>query len=98
MHRKETMSTQPITTVPDFPNLTRSLALNLVLCGITLNEAERAFKKAYIIESLKMHRGNQCRAAKAMGSHRNTLARDCAELDINAASIRRFCTNKREPK
>lgn len=56
--------------------------------GITYNEAVREFKKRFILEVLANHRGNQCKAAKALGMHRNTLSRTIAELEINPAEIR----------
>ena len=56
--------------------------------GITYTEAVREFKKRFILEVLASHRGNQCKAAKALGMHRNTLSRTIAELEINPAEIR----------
>lgn len=57
--------------------------------GITYDEAVREFKKRYLIEVLAHHRGNQCKAAKELGMHRNTLSRAIAELEIDPAQIRR---------
>jgi DNA-binding NtrC family response regulator len=57
--------------------------------GITYEEAVREFKKRYLIEVLAHHRGNQCKAAKELGMHRNTLSRTIAELQIDPAQIRR---------
>ena len=57
--------------------------------GITYDEAVREFKKRYLIEVLAHHRGNQCKAAKELGMHRNTLSRTIAELQIDPAQIRR---------
>jgi DNA-binding NtrC family response regulator len=57
--------------------------------GITYEEAVREFKKRYLIEVLAHHRGNQCKAAKELGMHRNTLSRTIAELDIDPSQIRR---------
>ena len=56
---------------------------------ITYDEAVREFKKRYLIEVLAHHRGNQCKAAKELGMHRNTLSRTIAELQIDPAQIRR---------
>ena len=56
--------------------------------GITYDEAVREFKKRYLIEVLAHHRGNQCKAAKELGMHRNTLSRTLAELDLDTAAIR----------
>jgi Fis family transcriptional regulator, factor for inversion stimulation protein len=57
--------------------------------GITYDEAVREFKKRFLIEVLAHHRGNQCKAAKELGIHRNTLSRTIAELSIDPAQIRR---------
>jgi Fis family transcriptional regulator, factor for inversion stimulation protein len=56
--------------------------------GITYDEAVREFKRRFIVEVLAGHRGNQCKAAKELGVHRNTLSRILAELDIDPAQIR----------
>lgn len=56
--------------------------------GITYDEAVREFKKRFLIEVLSHHRGNQCKAAKELGMHRNTLSRTIAELEIDFAQIR----------
>jgi Fis family transcriptional regulator, factor for inversion stimulation protein len=57
--------------------------------GITYNEAVREFKKRFLIEVLAHHRGNQCKAAKELGMHRNTLSRTISELQIDPTQIRR---------
>jgi DNA-binding NtrC family response regulator len=57
--------------------------------GITYDEAVREFKKRFLIEVLAHHRGNQCKAAKELGMHRNTLSRTIAELQIDPSQIRR---------
>lgn len=57
--------------------------------GITYDEAVREFKKRFLIEVLAQHRGNQCKAAKELGMHRNTLSRTISELDIDPSQIRR---------
>ncbi|AXC10688.1 response regulator receiver protein [Acidisarcina polymorpha] len=56
--------------------------------GITYAEGVREFKKRFILEVLARHRGNQCKAARELGMHRNTLSRTIAELDLNPAQIR----------
>jgi DNA-binding NtrC family response regulator len=56
--------------------------------GLTYAEAVREFKRRYIQEVLNDHKGNQCKAAKALGMHRNTLSRTMAELDLNAVQIK----------
>lgn len=56
--------------------------------GITYEEAVREFKRRFILEVLASHRGNQCKAAKELGVHRNTLSRILAELEIDPTQVR----------
>jgi Fis family transcriptional regulator, factor for inversion stimulation protein len=73
-----------------------SLVAHMQAGGITYAEGVREFKKRFILEVLARHRGNQCKAARELGMHRNTLSRTIAELDLNPAQIRRGL--KRPPK
>jgi len=66
--------------------------------GITYEEAVREFKKRYLIEVLAHHRGNQCKASKELGMHRNTLSRTIAELQIDPAQIRRGLKRPSRPE
>ncbi len=65
-----------------------SLVTQMHAGGITYDEAVREFKKRFILEVLAHHRGNQCKAARELGMHRNTLSRTIAELDLDPAKIR----------
>ena len=56
--------------------------------GITYAEAVREFKRRYLLEVLAYHKGNQCKAAKELGMHRNTLSRTISELDIDPMQVR----------
>ncbi len=56
--------------------------------GITYGEAVREFKKRFLLQVLLEHRGNQCKAAKDLQVHRNTLSRMIAELAIDPAEVR----------
>jgi DNA-binding NtrC family response regulator len=56
--------------------------------GITYAEAVREFKRRYLMTVLAHHRGNQCKAAKELGMHRNTLSRTLAELEIDPTQVR----------
>jgi DNA-binding NtrC family response regulator len=56
--------------------------------GIRYEDAVREFKKQYLREVLVAHRGNQCKAAKELGMHRNTLSRTMAELELNLTEVR----------
>ncbi len=65
-----------------------SLVTQMHAGGITYEEAVREFKRRFILEVLACHRGNQCKAARELGVHRNTLSRILAELDIDPAQVR----------
>lgn len=65
-----------------------NLVMQMRAGGITYDEAVREFRRRFLIEVLASHRGNQCKAAKELGVHRNTLSRMLAELDINPALLR----------
>lgn len=65
-----------------------SLVTQMHTGGITYDEAVREFKRRFLLEVLVSHRGNQCKAAKELGMHRNTLSRTMAELEIDPAHVR----------
>jgi Fis family transcriptional regulator len=65
-----------------------SLVTQMHSSGIRYEEAVRDFKRQYLREVLMAHRGNQCKAAKELGMHRNTLSRTMAELDLSLAEVR----------
>ena len=54
--------------------------------GILYIEAVREFRKAFIATVLRENNGNQSKAARELGMHRNTLSRVASvlELDIGA--------------
>ncbi len=56
--------------------------------GILYSEAVREFKKRFILTVLQRHHGNQCKAARELGMHRNTLSRTIAELELDPHSVR----------
>jgi Fis family transcriptional regulator, factor for inversion stimulation protein len=51
--------------------------------GILYSEGVREFKKRFILNVLKKRRGNQSKAARELGMHRNTLSRTAAELKLD---------------
>lgn len=57
--------------------------------GILYGEAVREFKKRFILTALKANQGNQVRAARELGMHRNTLSRTIADLKIDLKEFRR---------
>lgn len=62
--------------------------------GILYSEAVREFKKKFILSVLAANKGNQCKAAKEMGMHRNTLSRTIAELGLD---VREAKDSRRRP-
>ena len=50
--------------------------------GILLEEAVTEFEKKFIKRVLERSNGNQCRAAKILGIHRNTLSRKIGEYNL----------------
>jgi len=62
--------------------------------GILYAEAVREFKKRFLMNVLQQNRGNQCRAARELGMHRNTLSRTIAELKLD---VRQFRDGGRRP-
>jgi Fis family transcriptional regulator len=56
--------------------------------GVRYEDAVRQFKRQYLLEVLRAHRGNQCKAAEELGMHRNTLSRTMAELELEVAEVR----------
>lgn len=61
--------------------------------GILYSEAVREFKKRFILNVLERNNGNQCRAARELGMHRNTLSRTINELKLDLRELR----NARRP-
>ena len=66
------------------------LVTQMVDRGILFDEAVGEFEKRFIKRILERAEGNQCRAAKMLGIHRNTLSRKIGEykLDHNGSRKR----------
>lgn len=56
--------------------------------GILYSEAVREFKKKFILTVLQENKGNQCKAARQLGMHRNTLSRTISELNLDVRAFR----------
>jgi len=56
--------------------------------NILYSEAVREFKRRFISTVLEENKGNQCRAARQLGMHRNTLSRTVDELKIDVRQFR----------
>ena len=65
-----------------------ALVAQMYSSGILYSEAVREFKKRFIMNVLQQNRGNQCKAARELGMHRNTLSRTIAELDLDIRQLR----------
>ncbi len=65
-----------------------ALVLQMYKNGILYEEAVREFKKRFILSVLHENNGNQCKAARELGMHRNTLSRTLAELQIDMRAVR----------
>jgi DNA-binding protein Fis len=60
-----------------------SLVGSMVEHGILLEEAVTEFEKKFIKRVLERSKGNQSRAAKVLGIHRNTLSRKVDEYNLS---------------
>ena len=60
-----------------------SLVGMMVERGILLEEALTEFEKKFIRRALERSNGNQSRAAKVLGIHRNTLGRKITEYHLD---------------
>jgi len=65
-----------------------ALIVHMFRSGITYSEAVCEFKKKFILTVLQDANGNQCKAARQLGMHRNTLSRTIADLKLDARSLR----------
>jgi Fis family transcriptional regulator len=65
-----------------------ALILQMHKSGILYSEAVREFKKRFILTVLQENKGNQCKTARQLGMHRNTLSRTIAELDLDIKLLR----------
>lgn len=71
-----------------------SLVSQMYGSGILYSEAVREFKKRFIMNVLEQNKGNQCKAARELGMHRNTLSRTISELKLD---VRQFRDGGRRP-
>lgn len=65
-----------------------ALVLQMYKSGILYSEAVREFKKRFIMTVLEENAGNQCKAARQLGMHRNTLSRTITELKVDVKAVR----------
>jgi Fis family transcriptional regulator len=72
-----------------------SLVLHMYKSGLRYPEAVREFQKAFILTVLQENNGNQVRAARKLGIHRNSLCRIIRDLHLDIRAIR--ATARRRP-
>ena len=65
-----------------------ALIMQMYKSNILYSEAVREFKKRFILTVLEENNGNQCKASRELGMHRNTLGRTMQELKIDVRQIR----------
>ncbi len=65
-----------------------TLIVHMYRSGITYSEAVCEFKKKFILTVLQDTNGNQCKAARQLGMHRNTLSRTITDLKLDAKALR----------
>jgi len=63
------------------------LVSKMVERGILFEEAVGEFEKRFIKRTLERAQGNQCRAAKLLGIHRNTLSRKIGEYKLDHRAL-----------
>jgi DNA-binding NtrC family response regulator len=66
-----------------------SLVGLLVARGVQLDDAVNEFEKKFIKRALERTNGNQSRAARVLGIHRNTLSRKVDIYRLTGSPIRR---------
>jgi len=85
------MQIQPVaTTTPEiiatFQDQLRSIEINAHRAGLGYDFLLMAAKRQFIVGALDRNRWNQCKAARDLRMHRNTLSRTMAELKITVPS------------
>ena len=65
-----------------------ALVMQMYKSNILYSEAVREFKKRFIVTVLQEIQGNQCRAARQLAMHRNTLSRTISDLKIDVGQLR----------
>ena len=63
------------------------IVLEMFRSGLQYSEAVREFHKMFLATALREANGNQLRAAKKLGIHRNTLRRQTEELGLDIKSL-----------
>ena len=59
---------------------------DMVTRGVRYDDAQREFEKRFIQHVLARTEGNLCKAAEALGMHRNTLSRKMTEYRLRRSA------------
>ena len=70
-----------------------ALVNQMIEKGVFYDDALWEFQRRFIKGVLEKNKGNQSRAAKALGIHRNTLGRKVEELGLNQRARRGISGN-----
>lgn len=70
----------------------------LVLSGVTLEQARREFEKQFIVAAIRQNEGNLSRSATSLGVHRNTLRNKVGHLGIAATDYSRISGNRQSKR
>ena len=66
-----------------------SLVRRMIEGGIKFEDAIGKFEKRFVKKALEAHKGNQTKAARLLGIHRNTLSRKILEHGLDHKPKRR---------
>jgi DNA-binding NtrC family response regulator len=70
------------TPVKPEPSIIERCAELMIRSGLKLHHAEDELRKAVIERAMTLEKGNQCKVARLLGIHRNTVCRDIAEFGL----------------
>ena len=65
-----------------------ALVMQMYKGGIQYHEAVREFQKVFLVTALRDQNGNQIKAARELGMHRNSLRRLLTNLDVDVRALR----------
>lgn len=66
-----------------------ALVMQMYKGGIQYREAVREFQKVFLVTVLRDQNGNQIKATRELGMHRNSLRRVLSDLEVDVRAIRR---------
>ena len=65
-----------------------ALVMQMHKGGIQYQEAVREFQKVFLVTALRDQNGNQIKAARELGMHRNSLRRLLTDLEVDVRALR----------